>query len=462
MTMGDGQRLGCPYCGSALSDRNVCPRCGTICDRCGTPYMGSYCTRCYGGEGYIAPGTNPQGEVAPARYDGIVRPKIEGGGSVSRREANFLDSTFLREGAKETHDKAEKAVRFLRLSDEAKRALAEQVETAASKLMKSSGGTVNREKAVLHALYVGAKALGIPATEVQECLARSGFRMSLDSVTVRVECGGPASVEVFVNGSPRKARAAVIGGSEGETMRRMARMIRGSDPRPVRGGDDDVVFCSVKVPLLLGDALDSEGDVLVHFEKASIIDFPASIRAGVLDDDQSTLKLTLDPKKCFTYFRLLKEVALNPSPSSSPAAGSSQAPSPATVIINPDRFIRRYLNIEARYPVSSMLADAAGCTQRLRSLALAEFRRSVANANGRSPETVAIESLYFSDRQVFRSLPAEARGRVRALALKTAVLPRDRSYAGVEGVLLPSELGRDPPPERDGWETATATTRGGV
>ncbi|MDG7012082.1 MAG: hypothetical protein JRN17_03225 [Nitrososphaerota archaeon] len=455
--MGDGQRLGCPYCGSAMADRNVCPRCGTICDRCGTPYKGSYCTRCYGGEAYyIAPGTNPRGEVAPARYDGIVRPKIEGGGSVSRREANFLDSTFLRQGAKETHDKAERAVRFLRLSDEAKRALAEQVETMASKLMKSSGGAINREKAVLHALYVGAKALGIPATEVQECLARSGFRMSLDSVTVRVECGGPGSVDVFVNGSPRKARAAVIGGSEGETMRRMARMIGGSDSRSVHG----VVFCSVKVPLLLGDALDSEGDVLIHFEGASIIDFPPELKAEVPDDDQSTLKLTLDPKKCFTYFRLLKEVALNPS-SPSPAAGSSQAP-PATVVINPDRFIGRYLNIEARYPVSSMLADAAGCAQRLRSLALAEFRRSVASANGRSPETLAIESLYFSDRQVFRSLPTEARSRVRALALKTAVLPRDRSYAGVEGVLLPSELGRDPPPDQEGWQTAaTATAKEG-
>ena len=451
--MGDGQHFGCPYCGSALTGRNVCPRCGTICDRCGTPYMGSYCANCYGGEAYVAPGTNPRGEVAPARYDGIVRPKIEGGGSVSRREANFLDSTFLREGAKETHDKAERAVRFLRLSDEAKRALAEQVEAMASKLMKSSGGTVNREKAVLHALYVGAKALGIPATEVQECLARSGFRMSLDSVAVRVECGGPDSVEVFVNGSPRKARAAVIGGSDGETMRKMARMTRVHDPHSI---GSDVVFCSVKVPLLLGDALDSEGDVLVHFENASIIGYPPGLKAEVLDDDQSTLKLTLNPKKCFTYYRLLKEVALNPS--SSPAAGSSQAPS-ATVVINPDRFIRRYLNIEARYPISSMLADAAGCTQRLRSLALAEFRRSVASANGRSPETLAVESLYFSDRQVFRSLPAEARSRVRALALKTAFLPRDRGYAGVEGVLLPSELGRDPPPERDGWQTATA--RGG-
>lgn len=458
MTMGDGQPLGCPYCGSALADRNVCPRCGTICDRCGTPYKGSYCARCYGGEGYISPGSNPQGETAPARYEGIVRPKIEGGGSVSRREAHFLDSTFLREGAKETHDRAEKAVRFLRLSDEAKRVLAEQVETMASKLMKSSGGAINREKAVLHALYVGAKALGIPATEVQECLARSGFRMSLDSVTVRVECDGPDSVEVFVNGSPRKARAAVIGGSEGETMRKMAMMIRDSGSHSVGG---DVVFCSVKVPLLLGDALDSEGDVLVHFENASIVDFPPELKAEVLDDDQSTLKLALDPKKCFTYYRLLKEVALNPS-AASPAAGPSQAPSPATAVINPDRFIGRYLNFEARYPVSSMLAEAAGCTQRLRSLALAEFRRSVAKANGRSPETLAIESIYFSDREVFCSLPAETRSRVRALALKTAVLPRDRSYAGVEGVLLPSELGRDPPSERDGWQAATATAaRGG-
>ncbi|MDG7011768.1 MAG: zinc ribbon domain-containing protein [Nitrososphaerota archaeon] len=456
--MGDGPRLGCPYCGSALTDRNVCPHCGTICDRCGTPYKGSYCARCYGGEGYISPGSNPQGEIAPARYDGIVRPKIEGGGSVSRREAHFLDSTFLREGAKETHDRAEKAVRFLRLSDEAKRVLAEQVETMASKLMKSSGGTVNREKAVLHALYVGAKALGIPATEVQECLARSGFRMSLDSVTVRVECGGAAAVEVFVNGSPRKARAAVIGGSEGETMRKMAKMIIGSNPRSVPGGD--VVFCSVKVPLLLGDALDSEGDVLVHFENASIIDYPPELKAELLDDDQSTLKLTLDPKKCFTYFRLLKEVALNPSPPS-PAAGLSREPAAATAVINPDRFIGRYLNIEARYPVSSMLADAAGCTQRLRSLALADFRRSVERANGRSPETLAVESLYFSDREVFRSLPAETRSRVRALALKTTVLPRDRSYAGVEGVLIPSELGRDPPPERDGWQTSAVTTREG-
>ncbi len=186
MTMKVESSPGCPYCGSALTDRNVCPRCGTICDRCGTPYMGSYCSNCYGGEAYIAPGTNPQGEVAPDRYDGIVRRGPEGG-TVSRREANFLNSTFLQEGSKETHDKAERAVRFLHLSEEAKRTLAEQIERSASKLLRSSGGTISREKAVLHALYIGAKALGVPATEIQECLARSGFRMRLEAISVRVE-----------------------------------------------------------------------------------------------------------------------------------------------------------------------------------------------------------------------------------------------------------------------------------
>ena len=111
--MGDGPHLGCPYCGSALADHIVCPRCGTICQRCGTPYKGRNCPEC--GASSVssqstsspeAPENTPFGEVAPEFHEARGIFDLSDRKWISRREWNKMRGTIATADGKRVHDRA--------------------------------------------------------------------------------------------------------------------------------------------------------------------------------------------------------------------------------------------------------------------------------------------------------------------------------------------------------------------
>jgi hypothetical protein len=291
----EGPRAGCPYCGSILSDRNVCPGCGVICERCGTPYKGRSCPECgassLSASSPEAPENTPYGEVAPEFHEtrGIFDRRW-----IGRREWNMMRGTFATADGKQVHDRALKAVAQLGLSDHVQTMFLERVEQVAKILLKRSRSV---EKAVMFAVSAEAQSMGIPVVSVQNALGRAGFGIRFGSILVKVwtaeEGTTDSAIDVNVNGEARTVRAQESNDEEDGRLRLTF------EKGAVR---------KARVPLLLTDSLSAgAGEVTLDFgEGSEVVSFEQKFGARLAGT--SVLRLQLKPEKAFGLFKVKKQV----------------------------------------------------------------------------------------------------------------------------------------------------------
>ncbi len=437
-TASDAPRTGCPYCGSVLREGNVCPNCGIICERCGTPYKGRSCPEC-GSSSLVVASSSPSpeapentafGEVAPEFHEtrGIFDRKW-----IGRREWNMMRGTFATADGKQVHDRALEAVAQLALlskaglSSQAQAMLLERVEQVAKSLLRRFSSV---EKAVMFAFSAEAQGMGVPVVSVQNALGKAGFTIRFGSILVKVwtaegKDAAAAAIVVKVNGESRAAKAQESNDDEDGRLR-------------LSFGDMGTI-CKVRVPLLLTDSLSADaGRVMVDFgDGTEIVSFEPKFGAGLASP--STLRLQLKPEKAFGVFKVKKQViALIPDQGASPIPSANA--DPRTTV---DLYARRFLP-SSRFPRSAELLRRAGRLGTVEKRFAELFRARMKEANGRMPERLARRALFDADAEAFQLLPPTRRRAVRLLVAGMNLPPGDRRYTGLSGLLVPSEVGGRP------------------
>ena len=432
MTMAEGHQFGCPYCGSALTDRNVCPNCGIICERCGTPYKGRICPECGSSALSSSSQSSPEapentafGEVAPELYEtrGIFGPRR----GMGRKEWSMIKGTFAVSEGKHVHDRALEAVCQLDLKGQAQSLLLDRVEQLAKSLLKKFRSV---EKAVMFAVSVEAQNTGIPVVNVQNALARAGFTIKFGSILVKVWTAkegenAAGAIAVRVNGEARVVKARESDDEEDERLRLTF---------------EKGTLCKVRVPLLLTDSLSSaKGDVVLDFgEGSEVISFEQ--RFGAEQAGRSNLRLQLRPEKAFGLFKVKKQViAWVPEQRAAPPVAPASAGTTAAL----DLYMRRFLPSK-RLPASSGLMQRAGCLGAVEARFTELFRERLKSANGKMPGRMARRALFDADGEAFRLLSPTRRRAARLLVAGMNLPPEDRRYTGVSGLLVPSEVGGRP------------------
>ena len=405
---GRSQSLGCPYCGSGMSEDNVCPRCGTICRRCGTPYEGTWCPRCGGDdeEQARAGALASFGDLAPSRSD--LRMII--GHAASAKEHDIARGIHVDPALKEVYDRASAAVEQLDVSQEARAKIMDGVEREAFSLWRrarrSGGGGrgPSLEKGVALAFLGQCRTIGRPVGEVQRALARAGFRIRMESVQVAVSSADPAGLRLLVNGRRRKVKVETSGKV-------------------------------VRVPIYLCDLLgmdgEQDGTVEIRLDGDGTIDDVRSPNE-VERPDWRTVEVFAG-RRCFYLFKAWKEFAVD---TPSDASGGRVT---AALAMNVDALVRRYQ--PSRFPVTATLMDEVGCLRQVELRFASLLREMMADARGRTPESVAASALYLADMGVFRALPPPAKSRAWSSVVRMG-LARG-GYLGTKGLLLKGEVGYD-------------------
>ena len=428
----DGQNAGCPYCGSVLRDGNVCPQCGVICGRCGTPFKGRSCPEC-GSYSFATPSTSsPEapditafGEVAPDYHETRGIFDLSDRKWIGRREWNMMRGTFATADGKQVHDRAIEAVAQLGRSGQAQATLLERSELVAKSLLKRFRSV---EKAVMFAVSVEAKSMGIPAMDVQNALGRAGFSIRFGSILVKVwaadEGKDPApAIVVRVNGEARAAKARESTDEEDERLR-------------LSFGEKGVLY-NVRVPLLLTDSRSAGGgEAALDFGSSEVVSFEQKFGARLAGS--STIRLQLKPEKAFGLFKVKKQVIASISDQGA-AIPSSNADRKAAV----DLYARRFLPSKF-FPVSAEILQRAGCLGTVEGRFTDLFRERMKVANGRMPGRIARRALYDADAEAFHLLSPVCRRTVRLLISGMKMSSEDRRYTGVLGLLVPSEVGGRP------------------
>ena len=170
----------CPYCRLYPLIDGRCRKCGTLCNRCGTPYRGAYCPRCWGegsddeewAQGALGPAVpTPFGDSAPSR-PGLSRI-IDHAASV--KEHNIARGIHVDVVEKMVHDKASAAAEQLDVSQELRTRIIEGVEREAVALWRRARKQNERrlplEKTVALAFLGQCRGIGRPVEEIQGALA---------------------------------------------------------------------------------------------------------------------------------------------------------------------------------------------------------------------------------------------------------------------------------------------------
>lgn len=422
----------CPYCGESSLFDGRCTRCGTICRRCGTPYLGDFCHVCYGeGTGReedrvrasvgMAITPAPYGDVAPSRSD--LSKIIDHPATV--KEHNIARGIHVDGEEKAVHDRASAAVAQLNVSPEARARILEGLEREvlaikrkAKRRVENDGyngdgrrsGRVSLDKAVAFAFLRQCREIGRSVEEMQDALARAGFRILLEPVHIAVATHDPAGLGLLVNGSERRVRIA-------------------ASPKLVR------------VPVYLSDLLEGGGEVEIRLSgDGTIIDVCSPYEFS--QEDWRTLRV-LAGKKCFYLFKAEKEVAIWSEWSANRTPYLIPPPS-----VNVEAVTRRFL--PSKFPISSMLMNAAGCLRAVELRFVTLFREMIRDSHGRTPENVAADALYQADQDVFSSLHDSEKGLAQSMIIRMG-LARG-GYLGKRGLLLKSEVGFDERVVSDDWK----------
>jgi hypothetical protein len=399
----------CPYCLLYPLIDGKCQRCGTLCRRCGTPYLGAYCPRCWGegtGEedwtqaalGSAAP--TPFGDSAPTRWD--LKTILDH--SASRKEHNIARGIHVDYRDKAIHDRVSAAVEQLDASHEVRARIMEGVEREAAALWrrarKDGGKGISLEKAVALAFLGQCRGIGRSVEEIQGALARAGFRIPLESACITVSTEGPLLPKLFVNGRERIVKMAAY-------------------PRVTR------------VPLYLSDL--REGDDIVEIQVAggAIVTIRSSYEYH--RRDWQTVEVFAG-RRCFYLFKALKEAAVHEVTASASASS-----------VNVDALIKRYQ--PSKFPITATLMEEAGCLRKVELRFASLLRNMIVDARGRAPESVAASALYLADMDTFRTLPAEAKSQAWSSIVRRGLA--SGGYLGVKGLLLKDEVGFDESVVRD-------------
>ena len=398
----------CPYCRLYPLIDGRCERCGTFCRRCGTPYLGSYCPRCDGGDeespqAAMGPHVSvPYGDSAPSRSD--LRKIIDHAASV--KEHNIARGIHVDALEKAAHDKASAAVEQLDVSQEARSKIMEVVEREAAALWKRSrrggGRGIALEKAVALAFLSQCRGIGRSVEEMQMTLANAGFGIRLESVSVTISSEDPASLGLSVNGRDIGTKVA-------------------ASPKTVR------------VPIYLSDLLEGghgEGAVEIRAEgTGAIIDVRSPY--GFERPDWQTVRVFAG-RRCFYLFKARKEATI----STTEDASSSRGP---TLHVNVEALMKRFQ--PSKFPITATLMDNAGCLRKVEVMFASLLRGMIADARGRAPESVAASALYLADMDTFRTLPPSEKSLAWSYIVRMGLAKG--GYLGTKGLLLRSEVGYD-------------------
>lgn len=398
----------CPYCRLYPLVDGRCQKCGTLCRHCGTPYRGAYCPRCWGegaddeewAQGALGPAApTPFGDSAPSRRElgSIIDHKA------SVKEHNIARGIHVDALEKAVHDKATAAAEQLDVSQEVRSNVVQAAEREAASLWrrarKNGGKGVSLEKAVALVFLGQCRRIGRSVEETQNALSRSGFRIRLDSVGIRVWSEDHIEPKLYVNGRERGMNVVEY-------------------PRVT------------KVPLYLSDLRYGDG------EDGGVVEIRVEDRATIVDTHSpyevyrpnwQTVKVFAE-RRCFYLFKARKEATIQDATGNASSSG-----------VNVEALLRRFQ--PSKFPITATLMDNVGCLRKVEVRFASLLRDMIGDARGRAPDSVAASALYLADMDVFRSLPPPA----RSLAWSSVVrmgLARG-SYVGVKGLVLRSEIGFD-------------------
>jgi hypothetical protein len=445
----------CPICNSKIVN-GVCDQHGTICETCGTIYRDPFCPNCY------APVSSQFGQVSYLEINQRARqnpralrlgelaiaPKelaaITGRQSITRKESNILRAASEEEPIKKKiGQKVESAVRWLNLPRSKEIELIETVEKNTFSLIAryrtealSAGRKihVSLEKVIEYSFLTEAKKIGRTITEVQEALAKAGFNVKLQLFTIRVAIpygSDLSSVRMYVNGWKREPGSFEL-----------KELAEGPIGREY----------TVSIQALLSDTIDQRGRMgvrswlEVRFDNAIILPGAESPTSTIGKAKNEKNKIRFDQKdphivwlglnawKCFTLFRNMNHLMER-----GPNFDDRPVDSGLGVI---EASIRQHLPLPSKkFPASAALMQRVSCLSKVEKRSVELFRNSLKNSEGRSRRTLAREALIRADQEVYSSLSPSVK-----LAMKAYIstLPfkrkRDRLYAGVRGLLLPSEV----------------------
>ncbi|MDE1852787.1 MAG: hypothetical protein KGI38_03445 [Thaumarchaeota archaeon] len=399
-----GSVLPCPYCRLYPLIDGKCQKCGTLCNRCGTPYLGAYCPRCWGegsddeewAQGALGPvAPTPFGDSAPSR-SGLSRI-IDHAASV--REHNIARGIHVDVIEKMVHDKASAAAEQLDVSREVRTKIMEEVEREAVALWRRARkGNERRlplEKTVALAFLGQCRGIGRPVDEIQGALARAGFGIRMESVLVTVSSEDPSGIRVLVNGCERGAKVS-------------------TSPKTVR------------VPIYLSDLL-AGGVVEIRVSgNGSIIDVSSPYESE--RPDWQTVRVNAG-RRCFYLFKARKEATIS----------TTEEVQRTTLETNVEALLKRFQ--PSKFPITATLMDNAGCLRKVEVKFVSLLREMIADAHGRAPESVAASALYLADMDTFRTLPPAEKSLAWSYIVRTGLAKG--GYLGTKGLLLRSEVGYD-------------------
>jgi hypothetical protein len=470
----------CPICNSSM--RNLtCPTHETICDICGTLYKKNEisCPNCF-----------------PAAVPNIQDERTVHRTLVALGELGFgtNEPSAINNGAdphrRKIRQKTEAAIKWLNLPRNKEVELLENVERNSASIAsryremkeKNSNGQnshISLEKVVEYSLFSEAKKIGKTIVEVQDALAKAGFKLKLQRFLLRISV--PRNVDISL------VSMYVNGWKQAEDSFR---------PKLVGEGPLGMEY-SVAFQALLSDTIDRKGRVgerewvEVRFGNAIIVsdepaivdkstftksrfyyvDYPLSSsssstsptkhsrdKVNFLQKGPSTVLLRLNGSKCFALFKSMNQILdLETGPttltkkSNDYTSVNSSQPLPLEIQWS----IRQHLLLPSkRFPASAALMQRASCLGRVERRSVELFREFLNNSNGRSQRTLAREALTQADKEVFSSLPESLKLMMKSFVTTLPLKRRDRSYTGVKGLLIPSEvLFEDEPNKLDRWES---------
>lgn len=371
-------------------------------------------------------GTNvtptPYGDVAPSRSD--LSKIIDHPATV--KEHNIARGIHVDVEGKAVHDKASAAVAQLNVSPEVRARILEGLERevlAIRKRAKRNAGNddyvgrksrISLDRAVAFGFLRQCRDIGRSVDEMQNALARAGFRIRLEPVHIAVATHDTANLRLSVNGSERKVRIA-------------------ASPRLVR------------VPVYLSDLLEGNGGRPAAREDAEgegEVEIRLSGDGAIIDvrspyefsqKNWSTVTIFAG-RRCFYLFKAEKEVAVRSEWTANRTNFLLPPPS-----VNVEAMMKRFL--PSKFPISSVLMNTAGCLRGVELRFATVFREMIRDSHGRAPENVAADALYQADQDVFASLRDPERNLAQSMIIRMG-LARG-GYLGKRGLLLKSEVGFD-------------------
>jgi hypothetical protein len=350
------------------------------------------------------------------------------------------------------------------------------------------------EDKVAYVLLNEARQLGKSILEVQDALAKAGFNISLALFHLKITptVGDLGSVRMYVNGwerpfLPKEAGIGPLGRQY--TINVHAYLADALDA----GEWMEIRFENAIVlpdePALLAGKKNSSVERGWHRQDGQTNDQQTTTTTrsrvsngkktkkgtfvNAVQNDAHTLSVRLNPTKCFSLFKAIKAIVLDSeeggeekdeklvaasadvekgeridtvefNSDATYCSPSSSSPPPQPTLKKSDYYyLGRFVLPSKKFFASANLMQKALCLGKVERRCAEIFSNSIRNSNGRSPRTLAMDALLSADQEVYSFLPQRLKLAVNSFICTLPLSPSDRSYTGVKGLLIPSELKRD-------------------